>query len=244
MKKEFEQVFALLADAIAEVIRHRATLIREAFLPFAGLVLLDVLRGNPNLAEPARWIFFAMTLPLWTMFATTVHGVILLGEDSLPSRFGIFWSERETRFLGWLFGLTLLYIATGLPVSILLMLVVNPSPGTDVYWLPLLLSNVVFSYFQGRFGLVLPATAIDRQSNYKDAWAMSRSSGMIIGIALLVPWTFLVPLEYVVYGSVDDRFMLVADVIWLVLVLPIYAVEVAILSLAFAKLDPRGPRPA
>ena len=242
--RNYEATLALLADAIAEIVRHRRTIIRAAFLPFAGLVLLDVLRSNENLTEPARYFFLAMTFPLWTMFATTVHRVILLGDDYLPSRFGLFWSERETRFLGWLIGLTVLYIATGLPVGILLTAIVSIAPGIDVYWLTLLLNYMVFSYFQGRFGLVLPATATDCRSNYKDAWAMSRGSGMIIATALLVPWMLLIPLEYVVYGPVDDRFLLLADIIWLVLVLPIYAVEVAILSLAFAKLDPQGPRPA
>jgi hypothetical protein len=106
-----------------------------------------------------------------------------------------------------------------------------------VAWIATILSYIVVAYFEGRFSLVLPATAIDKRSNFKESWAMSRGKGMIIAVALVIPAMILIPIEWVLYGTVDGAFRPVMDLVWMLLVLPIFAVEIAIISLAFGKLS-------
>lgn len=175
--------------------------------------------------------------PLYALFATVVHRVVLLGEHSLPNRWGIFWTERETRFLGWLIGVWFLYFALSLPTWMLGLVFSEAAPGLDVGWIATILSYILVAYFQGRFSLVLPATAIDKRSNFSEAWAMSHGKGMMIALALVIPAMILIPVEWVLYGAVDDTFKPIVDLAWMLLALPVFAVEIAIISLAYDKLS-------
>ena len=66
---------------------------------------------------------------------------------------------------------------------------------------------------------------------------MSRGKGMMIAMALVIPAMILIPIEWALYGAVDDAFRPVMDLVWMILVFPIFAVEIAIISLAFDKLS-------
>ncbi len=242
LKGQLTASFALVVEAISEVVRKRLTLLGAAFLPIAGIFLIDALSAEMTRSVISQLLLQLTTLPLYALFAIVVHRVVLLGEDSLPNRWGIFWTERETRFLGWLIGIWLLYFALSLPTAILGLVFSKRMSGWNVAWVATILSYILVAYFQGRFSLVLPATAIDRRSNFRESWAMSRGKGMIIAMALVIPAMILIPIEWALYGAVDDTFRPIADLVWMLLVLPIFAVEIAIISLAFDKLSYQGRR--
>ncbi len=239
MSRKLQASLELVAEATDEVVRKRNALISAAFLPVAGILLIDAVTADSNLPKLLRFFLRALTFPLWVLYATTVHRVVLLGANALPSRFGLFWTERETRFLGWLIGIWFLYFALSIPTGIAEAIVSDVFLGWDVTWLTVILSHLIVAYFEGRFGLVLPATAIDRRSSFREAWAMSRGKGWMIAVALVIPTLALIPLEYALYYSIDERFSVIADLIWLIVALPIFAIGVAIISLAYAKLAPR-----
>lgn len=69
---------------------------------------------------------------------------------------------------------------------------------------------------------------------------MSRGKGMMIAIALVLPAMLPLPIESVLYGVLGVSFRPVADLLWILLTIPILAVEVAIISLVFDKLSFRG----
>ena len=237
MKRKVTASLALVVEAISEVARKKATLFGAAFLPIAGIFLINVLSTELTASAWSQFALLLVTFPLYALFATVVHRVVLLGEHSLPNRWGIFWTERETRFLGWLIGVWLLYFALSLPTGVLALLFSEDKTGWDVAWIATVLSYVVVAYFQGRFSLVLPATAIDRRSNFKESWAMSRGKGMMIALALVIPAMILIPVERALYGALDDTFKPIVDLVWLLLVLPVLAVEISIISLAYDKLS-------
>lgn len=242
MKGQLAASFALVVEAISEVVRKRIKLLGAAFLPIAGIFLIDALSAEMTRSVLSQLLLQLITLPLYALFATVVHRVVLLGEDSLPNRWGIFWSERETRFLGWLIGIWFLYFALSLPTAILALVFSERITGWNVAWVATILTYILVAYFQGRFSLVLPATAIDRRSNFRESWAMSRGKGMVIAMALVIPAMILIPVEWALYGAVDDTFRPIADLVWMLLVFPIFAVEIAIISLAFDKLSFQGKR--
>ena len=237
MKRKLTASFALVVEAISEVARKRTTLLGAAFLPIAGIFLIDALSAEITTSAWSRFALLLVTLPLYALFATVVHRVVLLGEHSLPNRWGIFWTERETRFLGWLIGVWLLYFALSLPTGMLALVFSEAVTGWDVAWVATILGYILVAYFQGRFSLVLPATAVDRRSNFKDSWVMTRGKGMMIALALVIPAMILIPIEWALYGAVDDTFKPIVDLAWMLLVLPIFAVEIAIISLAYDKLS-------
>ena len=240
MKGQLAASFALVVEATREVVRKRITLLGAAFLPLAGIFLIDALSPEMTRSVLSQLLLQLITLPFLALFATVVHRVVLLGEDSLPNRWGLFWSERETRFLGWLIGIWFLFFALSLPTGILTAVFSKKMIGWDVAWIATILSYILVAYFQGRFSLVLPATAIDKRSNFRESWAMSRGKGMIIAVALVIPAMILIPLEWALYGTVDDTFRPIADFVWMLLVFPLFAVEIAIISLAFDKLSFAG----
>jgi hypothetical protein len=237
LKRKLTASFALVVEAINEIVGKRATLLGAAFLPIAGIFLIDALATEITASAWSQFAILLVTFPLYALFATVVHRVVLLGEHSLPNRWGIFWTERETRFLGWLIGVWLLYFALSLPTGMLALVFSKGVTGWDVAWIATILSYILVAYFQGRFSLVLPATAIDRRSNFKESWAMSRGKGIMIALALVIPAMILIPIEWVLYGAVDDTFKPIVDLVWMLLVLPIFAVEIAIISLAYNKLS-------
>jgi len=135
-----------------------------------------------------------------------------------------------------------LYFGLSLPTVIILAFFSNMVVGWNTTWIATFISYIVVAYFEGRFSLVLPATAIDKRSDFKKSWAMSRGKGMLIAIALVIPAMILIPIETLLYDVVADEFSPIADLVWLLIALPIFAIEIAIVSLAYDKLVPQDRR--
>jgi hypothetical protein len=242
LKRKLAASIALVVEATNEVVRKRTTLIGAAFLPMVGIFLINAVSAEMSLSGFSQFGIALTTLPFYTLFATVVHRVVLLGEQSLPNRWGIFWTEREFRFLGWLIGIWFLYFALSLPTGMIAIAFFEVFGFWNLTWVATFLSYIVVAYFEGRFSLVLPATATDRRSSFEESWAMSRGNGMMIAVALVIPAMILIPIEWALYGAVDDAFRPIMDLVWMLLVLPILAVEIAIISLAFDKLSFRDRR--
>jgi len=225
---------ALVGEATKEIYRKRATLLSALLIPTIGILLTSALSAELGSSPIARTFLALAGIPFYVIIATVCHRVVLLGENSLPHRWGMFWTERETRFLGWLIGIWFLYFGVSLPTLIILSLLSVDVAG----WMATIMSYFVVAYFEGRFSLVLPATAIDRRSDFRESWAMSRGKGMMIAIALVIPVMFLIPIETLLYDAGVVEFSPIADFVWLLIALPIFAVEIAIISLAYDRLAP------
>lgn len=99
---------ALVQKATLEIYRNRSVLFLAVILPImcssalrmTCSVYVCYAENNPSFT--AVYLFSFARLPFYVMFATICHRIVLLGDTSLPSRWGLFWSVRETRFLGWL----------------------------------------------------------------------------------------------------------------------------------------------
>jgi len=234
--------FSLVGEATREIYRKRASLLNALLIPTCGLLLIGTLSSELG-SSPIAQTFLALAyIPFYVVIATACHRVVLLGENSLPNRWGLFWTERETRFLGWFIGICFLYFGLSLPTVIILAFFSNMVVGWNTTWIATFISYIVVAYFEGRFSLVLPATAIDKRSDFKKSWAMSRGKGMLIAIALVIPAMILIPIETLLYDVVADEFSPIADLVWLLIALPIFAIEIAIVSLAYDKLVPQDRR--
>ncbi len=239
MKYILPASFALVGEATREVYRKRASLLSALLIPTICLLLIGVLSTALAPSSVAQTFLAVAYLPFYVIFATACHRVVLLGENSLPHRWGLFWTERETRFLGWFIGIWFLYFGLSLPIAFVFAFWSNMAVGWNTTWIATFISYIVVAYFEGRFSLVLPATAIDKRSDFKASWAMSRGKGMLIAIALVIPAMILIPIETLLYDAGAVEFSPIADLVWLLIALPIFAVEIAIISLAYDKLAPQ-----
>jgi hypothetical protein len=133
---------------------------------------------------------------LVTMLAVAVHRVMLLGQGSVSSSNGLLsWTPRETHYLGR--SLALLVIAlvvSRLPVSVLEHIMERglPDPWGLLSAFSAPFFAVVSVYVLSRLNLVLPATAIDEQHNFRWAWQRSRGHGLrLLVVVGLFPGVFL-----------------------------------------------------
>jgi len=181
------------------------------------------------------------SLPLYVIFATICHRLVLLGDSAIPNPWGLFWSERETRFAGWSLIIGLLYFALSLPVMIIMQVFPKSGFGLNLTWLATYSSYIFVAYFEGRFSLVLPATAIGKQLDLKGSWALSHTKGMVIAFALVIPALVLDITDYFVVSRLLNGNALYADLVWWLLTFPVLAVEVAVISIAYSKLIAANP---
>ena len=188
----------ILRGAIREVISRWRPLLRALIVP--ALLITAANFGTQYLMQwhyktnssieglqALGWAQFIVWFVLYALFAMSCHRVILLGEESLPNRFGLYWTMRETRFLGWVVLVGAIYMLLSAPFQIgatYLRLYITPD---SFYWhfnayIPILLAT----YIDGRISMVLPATAVGERSSIVESWRLTRRKGLHIAGAILI----------------------------------------------------------
>ncbi len=197
--------------------------------------------STENDASPAAiYLLVLARLPFYVMFAAICHRVVLLGDKSLPRRWGLFWSVRETRFLGWIFVLGVITLAVSIPISLLI-------PSLPYWALEWLLESSPFSisfytcvlastYIDGRFGLVLPATAIGNPMNPLRSWRNTAGNGWSIFIALIILILITDFLDYLLFDLLLDTESMVVNFLGGLLYYPLIAMGVVVITIAYREL--------
>lgn len=237
----------ILRGAVFEVVTRWRPLLRALVLPavlmtassYATQYLMQwqyTTTGSIESLKVIGYLQLVVWLVLYVLFGMSCHRIILLGEVSLPSRFGIYWTMRETRFLGWAILVGLIHTALTLPFHLLAMYLPPFWRDWSITWY---ISVFLATYFDGRISLVLPATAIDERSSIVESWRLTRGNGLAIAIALFVVAlaTDLVSVgTQSVFASTPD----LARVISKLLQFPLVAVAVGVLSVTYRELRQGG----
>ena len=149
----------------------------------------------------------------------------------------VWWSVRETRFLGWTIGIGL--IAAALFAPILFLTQVATSMEQPQVLAVTFIGGLPTFYVVSRLSLVLPATAIDLTPSFEWAWRASRHNGIRLMFAIgLLP---LLIQMLIVFMPVT-QFWLFEAAKSLVGVCAI-VVEVAALSMSYRELVRDQPAP-
>jgi hypothetical protein len=168
------------------------------------------------------------------LFAMSCHRVVLAGEDSIPNRWGLYWTARETRFVGWSLVIVLITIPLGIVVQLILIPLKGLIPADP---LVLQVVSVPVYYVMARFMLILPATAVDQRLSLNRAWDLSRGNGWRLMLATGVPAWFMASIGRWLWGVSDQ--LLVRFVMSVALTL-LGAITVILLSVAFRALSTPG----
>ena len=123
---------------------------------------------------PYRLLFWALTAPFYVLFAVVCHRSVILGGSSLPNRFGLFWSARETGFLGWT--IAIMVVTWLLGIGVVLLALFSPFPE----FVTLLLVWLALAYLYVRLAMVFPATAVDDEASFDRAWSLTYGNGLRI----------------------------------------------------------------
>ncbi|MFQ5608948.1 MAG: hypothetical protein ACE5F8_01605 [Woeseiaceae bacterium] len=226
-----------VAGAYSAVFGRIGALLRAWLAPLLYLAVLVVVSD----LAPDNWIltglFWLLALPPATLFAVATHRVILLGPDSLTNPWSIYWTQRESDFLWWLFvlGIGAALLVVALEVTALM----SPQTilGTRVPWLPGLFVFMTATYFVGRLGLVFPATALGRRQILSNSWTLTIGNGARLLVALAVPWGIYKLLLELILAGFAPKLPVVVAIIGGVIALLTVAVEIAVLSLAYRELQ-------
>ncbi len=222
-------VFSIVYRAYAIVWENLRTLIRAALLPGLVLVVLQVVEDAVAPGRMLGLVFWLAGLPFAALIAVACHRVFLLGPASLDNPWSLFWSDRESSFLTWL---VILGVATYL-LSLVLGIFMLMAPNR---WLGVALFLFALIYLQGRFSMVLPATAVGERMFLSGSWYLTSGNGLRYAVALAIPVAFAIIIMLLLIslaGFLPTPVFTIVITAWFVFT---GAVEIAVLSLSYKFL--------
>lgn len=233
MKDTVIQAITILTEAIVEVVDKRRQLLLALIPPAVGSTITLSMWPVVGQSNAGQWTLVAASVVFYALFAVSCHRIILLGRNSLPNEYGVYWSLRETRFAGWLIVIFVIYAAVSTPLSLVYLMLPRDVYSLQMYWY---LTVFVTTYFEGRISMVLPATAVDQRMDLPNSWNLTRGHGLAIAIALFVPALVMDMIQIVVVQMIFADAYYLGKVVDSVLVFPLVAVAVGVLSVTYRKV--------
>ena len=235
-------VFSIVFGAYAAVFRNLTAFIQAWFLPGLGMVVLGAIRSplqNNFLLELFYWL---IGLPLLTLVGVACHRIVLLGRDSLTNPWSLYWSKRESSFLTWLLILGVFFYGATQLLGVLFLMSPDSVLGFKTPYLGVFLTYVSVAYLEGRFSMVLPATALDKRFILSNSWRLTAGNGLRIAIAILIPVAVLLIL--MMYGGALMSLLpvIVMTTVLVFLLFVTVAVEIAVLSKSYRFLTDSADR--
>ena len=173
-------IFTIFLGALSFSYHYRNCLFKALIAPLVILSLLAMAEHTLELTN-----FWSIPLKVidsltYTVFAITIHRIVLLGEGSVPE-----WglrkiSMREMSFFIRSIGIGLLLIAPGLLIF--------------VPYLGWILALVSIAYLLGRLSLVFPALATGQEWTFKDSWTATKEHQFMMAVvAAVIPLIVALP---------------------------------------------------
>ncbi len=195
-------VFESVAATWRAIRREGTALIAALAIPAVCISVLEFLSQDFPSRFPYTLLSWALAAPFYVLFAVICHRSVILGGASLPNRLGLFWSERETRFLGWTIAIIVVTWVLGIGVTLLALLSPLPPIVTlVVVWL-------AFVYLYVRLAMVFPATAVEDDASFERAWFLTGGNGFrIIGVIAFSVGPIILALAVFFYLFGSDAFL-------------------------------------
>ena len=205
-------IWATLGEAFMALAEEWDSLLKAIALPAmivasANVIAEGVIGGGTG--GLGLWIIPLAVIP-WAahvIIAVACHRYVLMGREGLPSSWGLFWTKRETRFLGWTLAISMIAFLFVIPGVIAGGVAVFAFAATfgevllgagSVAFIPIVagmaLALVPAIYVIARLSLLLPMTAVGQRPELKDAWALSRGNGWRLVAVMLLPSLFSISL--------------------------------------------------
>lgn len=208
-------VFKILVGSILTAWWNKEEYSKALALPTLLLVsiwAMDVM-VFAKVSGPPRLVFTICYIISFSIYCVTCHRLILLKNG--VSGFRLSLNIRELKFTGWLVVVYLIYFIVLYTPLTVIMNIPNESEQIKVTTIPLFgdfMASIPAMYFLARICLVLPATAIDKDTRLKWSWKITRGNGwriaIIVGIYPLLISSLLwlitrhdeTVIEYVIIG--------------------------------------------
>jgi len=230
-------IFGVIIEALSEFARNFPALLKALIVPALGIFLIESIETNFPSGFPWTFGFWALSAPFYALFAVVCHRTVILGAGSLPSSVGIFWSERETRFVGWTIALTILGWFSAFLFGFLALIVPRSAFGMSTPWLPFLTLGLLFGYFYARLSLVFPATAVDHTTSLSIAWNTSSGHGARMVSAFVIVLIPAIAIYYMAAELILDPNGILSQVVGNIIWYLILALSICLLSVIYRVLS-------
>ncbi len=242
-------MFAVLREACRLPWIHRGEVFRAAGIPMLALIGFELLGAFPfwgaGWSAQIAWHLAEAVVVSW--LAITLHRLVLLDEASASRHFTIRSWLRVAKYAAALIALWLSYLVlyTVLLNGIGLVSGISyvPTGGTrnETAWFWLFWMCAIVALLPvARFGLALPAIAVDQPLTLKAAWQLSRgNTARLAAIFGVVPWAIAWGTRSLLFE--DSSSVSYALVTVLGCLLAVF--EVVAMSLAFSALVSPVPPP-
>jgi hypothetical protein len=144
----------------------------------------------------------------------------------------VFWSARETKFVGWLIGIGFLVPACVIGVSLIYFIIPDSVAGLETPWLKYAIAYLIVTYFATRFSLVLPGTAVEDKFGFADSWAATIGNGLLLTLAVTVPAFCGLLIFLGLDAAIGEDEGLVYNIPYYAIGYLLLAVEIGVLSIA------------
>ena len=233
----------ILLGAFAVTWMNRQNLLRGLGAIALSIILVKVTwqYTYDQIPTAASMVFWMISMMLYAKFAVICHRLVLL-EFGSASRIElpISWSDRETRFVGWLLAVYFLVsIGSILFVMFPFMIfskylpeAVRTNPNEMLPYAAVFV-GIPATYLLARMSPIFPATALDTQKKLAWAWTITKANGFRLAIIVgLLPWLSGY-LNFVLLGKQPG---LPAIIISNILNYIFITIEITALSLAYREL--------
>lgn len=235
-------VLDCVSEVYAELGSRWKPLLRALFLPATILAVGQALRGEEEGFHLLAVAMVGVDLCISAVLAVSVHRIILLGNETLPNRWGLYFTGRELRFVGWTLvpaGIAMLCL---LPAAVLGVVFIAMSPparggiGQILTVAVIAVASVPALVLAFRASLALPAVALDQRPSLKGTLSLSRGHVARLIAVLLLPQVPFIGLGVLQYVLGDPPGGAIAAVAVSAIMILTEAVGIASLSVAFRRL--------
>lgn len=220
---------SIFLEAVSEIVERRWTLLQALVLPVLCMSLVEVVAYSVELSTVGHAIAWIADTALYAMFAVTCHRTIILGDVEVPGAYGLFWTFREMRFLGWIFVVMVPLFLLGIPLGAIILAV-------PAEWLRSILLYVAFSHVSLRFSMVFPATAVEHRASLADSWTATSGNGLSLLGAATIPVLLAMALYWPLDFALADSLNTLAHIPYQLVGFLLLAVEVGIISVAYKHI--------
>jgi len=131
------------------------------------------------------------------LFSVSCHRIVLLGQQSLPNKSGLYFTKRELKYYGWcfLFGIPL-YLGSAVVGYIALANEFEVAEYRNLRQAWNIIGIFVTAAITARLGLILPAIAVEDDLTFKSAGILVNGNLFPLTMILAIPAINLGIIEY------------------------------------------------
>lgn len=231
-------VFSIVFRAYGAVFRHLGAILRASLLPTLILLVIGAIEAAlPGDGTVQRVVFWLIGAPFSAVMIAAYHRIVLLGPDALNNPWCLYWTPRETGFLGWMLLLQVMAAVLGFALSVVALMAPETVFGFRVPWLEALFVGGITAYVISRFSMVLPATALGKRVILSNSWYLTAGNGVRLVVALALPLAICLAASYAIFKLIAMLTPFLAIVLIWPFLLFSFAVEIAALSLSYRFLN-------